>query len=241
MYQYPDIFSSKQRVLFVTAHPDDLVAFFGGLAHQLVTDKKDVFVLLVTNGARGSRENQVGLQELADQRFQEEKNCLSVLGIPEDHFTCLNYPDGEVESNLQLIGDIAKEIRKRKVDLVATHDPSLQFIKTFDGNGYFVQHRDHRKIGEAVIDAVYPYSRDRSFFPEHAQQGLEPHQVFEILLSNESDTNFHFDYTNVVEVKRMAMRAHTSQFDEGTIQKILNIFKDGDRYTEQFQYLKLLW
>lgn len=110
----------KQRFLFVTAHPDDLVVFFGALIHQLRADDKDVYVLLVTNGARGSRKNSVSEAELAKQRLTEEAECLKILGVDEVNLVCLGYVDGEVESDMRLIGDISKYIRKFKVDLVAT-------------------------------------------------------------------------------------------------------------------------
>lgn len=241
MFSYSDIFFDKQRILFVTAHPDDLVAFFGGLAYQLRQDNKDVFALLVTSGGRGSRQNEVSVSALAQQRLAEEAACLRILGIDEAHSFCLEYPDGEVESNLKLIGDIAKYIRKFSIDLVATHEPSLQYLADSSGKGFSVQHRDHRKIGEAVIDAVYPYSRDRSFFPEHAAEGLQPCQVFDILLTDEKDCNFKFDLNDTVEVKRRAMQAHQTQFSDETIEAILNSFAENGQNVEKFNYLKLLW
>ncbi|MFZ1721548.1 MAG: PIG-L deacetylase family protein [Microgenomates group bacterium] len=241
MYTYDQIFSNKQRLLFVTAHPDDLVIFFGALIHRLRADGKDVYVLLVTNGARGSRENEIAESELAKHRLAEEKKCLKVLGVDAENLICLGYADGEVESNMKLIGEISKNIRKFKVDLVATHEPSLQYQATYAKDGFFVQHRDHRKIGEAVIDAVYPFSRDRSFFPEHYVEGIEPHEVFDILLTDEKDCNFDFDYSTNVELKKEAMRAHKSQFDEATIEYIINAFKIDGKYLEKFNYVKLFW
>ncbi len=241
MFTYNDIFSSKQRVLFVTAHPDDILVFFAALVHRLRKENKEVFVLLITNGARGSRENAVSEAELAKQRLAEELSALQVLGVDESHFEYLGYADGEVESNMKLIGEVSKYIRKWKPDLVATHEPSLQYLLSYDKSGFFVQHRDHRKIGEAVIDAVYPFSRDRSFFTEHYAEGIQPHEVFDLLLTDEKECNFDFDYTEDVDVKRAALQTHTSQFNEEKIEELLNIFKFNGRYLEKFNYVKLLW
>jgi LmbE family N-acetylglucosaminyl deacetylase len=241
MYSYNDIFANKQRFLFVTAHPDDLVVFFGALIYRLRKEKKDVYVLLVTNGARGSRENTVAEAELAKQRLAEEAECLKILGIDEKNFACLGYADGEVESDMKLIGDISKYIRKFKVELVATHEPSLQYLLSYDKSGYFVQHRDHRKIGEAAIDAVYPFSRDRSFFAEHYAEGIEPHEVYDLLLTDEKESNFELDFTKDVEAKKQAMRAHKSQFSEETINAIITIFTFDGKNMEKFHYVKLLW
>lgn len=241
MHSYQDIFSSKQRILFVTAHPDDLVVFFGALIRKLRDDGKEVFALLVTNGARGSRENTISELELSQQRLKEEQACLSILGVDEAHSFCLGYADGEVESNMKLIGEISYYLRKYQIQLVATHEPSLQYLQTYDKQSYFVQHRDHRKTGEAVIDAVYPFSRDRSFFSEQFTDGVEPHEVFEILLTDEKACNFEFEFTQTQELKKQAMRAHKSQFDEATIIDIISAFTIDNRCLERFQYLKLAW
>ncbi len=241
MYSYSDIFLTKQKILFVTAHPDDSVAYFGALIHHLCQDKKEVYVLLGTNGARGSRDNTVSEEELSQKRFAEEAAALAVLGVPSENLFSLGYPDGEMESTMKLIGEVSKYIRKFKVDLVATHDPSLQYAADYAKTGSFIQHRDHRKIGEATLDAVYPFSRDRSFFTDHYLEGIEPHEVFDVLLTDEKESNFDFDYTETVEIKKKALAAHQSQFDQKVCQEIVDFNKFDDKYIEKFNYLKLLW
>ncbi len=241
MYTYNQIFEKKQNILFVTAHPDDVIVYFCALIHKLRKDNKNVYVVAVTNGARGSRKNIIADTELAKQRIVEELAALSTLNVPKENFECLNYKDGEVESNLQLIGEISKCIRKWKIDIACTHEPSLQYLKTYDNSGYFVQHRDHRKVGEAVIDAVYPFSRDRSFFPEHNIEGIEPHSLYDILLTDEKESNFELDHTAEVEVKRKALLEHRSQMDEKTADEILNAFAQDGKNLEKFQYVNLLW
>lgn len=241
MYTYEEIFHDKKNILFVTAHPDDVIVFFSALIHRLRQEKKHVYVVLATNGARGSRENKISEDELAKTRLAEEEAALKVVGVDPDHTFCLGYKDGEVESSMKLIGEISKFIRKYKIDIACSHEPSLQYSPTYDKTGYFVQHRDHRKLGEAVIDAVYPFSRDRSFFTEHYEEGIEPHSAYDILLTDEKESNFSFDYTDTLETKKESMRAHKSQFSEETIEHIIDAFKDGDRNVEKFHYLKLLW
>lgn len=240
-YSYDDIFRDKQSIVFFTAHPDDVIVFFAALIHTLRKDGKDVYVVTVTNGARGSRKSTVGEEELAQTRLQEEKNALAILNVPATHMECLNYKDGEVESNLKLIGEVTHCIRKWKADIVCTHDPAIQYLQTYDKSGYFVQHRDHRKIGEAVIDAVYPFARDRSFFTDQYKDGVEPRSVYDILLTDESGSNFEIDHTDEVDIKRQALMAHKTQLDEEKANDILNAFAENGRNFEKFQYLKLLW
>lgn len=241
MYSYKDIFEDKKTALFVTAHPDDVDVFFGALIHRLIKDGKNVFVIVVTNGARGSRENIISEEELAKKRVKEEAEALSCFNVPQDHFFCLNYKDGEVESNLKLIGELSRFIRKLKPDIVGTHEPSSIYESTYNKDGFFVQHRDHRKVGEAVIDSVYPFSRDHSFFTEHYKEGIEPHTVKNILLTDEKSCNFDFDYTEDLEIKKSALRMHKSQFSEEDIDEIINSVKFDDKYFEKFNYLKLKW
>ncbi len=225
----------------ISAHPDDIVIYYGGLIHQLVKDGKDIFVVTVSNGARGSKNSVISEEKLANIRLEEELAGLEYLKIPKENVTCLNYKDGEVESDMKLIRDIVKYIRKYKPDIVCTHEPTGIYMPIGSQNGYWVQHRDHRKVAEAVIDAVYPFSRDRSFFPEQANEGLEPHTVFDLLLTEENGVNFKFDYTNDMETKKAAMRLHKSQMNEDFITDVVEAIKEDGRYLEYFNYIHLLW
>ena len=68
MYSYQDIFIDKEKILYVTAHPDDVDVFFGGTLCKLNQDKKETFVLVVTNGGRGSKN--VDISELKREEFE---------------------------------------------------------------------------------------------------------------------------------------------------------------------------
>lgn len=240
-YTYEDIFHNKQRILFFPAHPDDIMVYFAGLVSRLRKEGKDVFVVTVSDGARGSKNNIISEEELAKQRLEEEITALEYLDVPRKNHVCLNYKDGEVESTMQLIGEVTRYIRQFKPDIVCTHEPSSIYQSISDGTGYWVQHRDHRKTAEAVVDAAYPFSRDRSFFPEHEAEGLEPHKVFDLLLTEENGVNFKFDYTEDVEKKKEALRHHKSQMTEESINSIVEDLKEGGRYFEYFKYVHLLW
>lgn len=240
-YTYSQIFAAKKRVLFVTAHPDDITVYFAGLLNQLRKEGKEAFVVTVSNGARGSKDAVISEEALAHQRIAEEVAGLEYLKVPKENHVCLNYKDGEVESSMELIGKIVKYIRLFKPDIVCTHEPSRIYQSVTDGSGFWVQHRDHRKVAEAVVDAAYPFSRDRSFFPEHAKEGLEPHSVYDLLLTEENGVNFKFDYTEHVETKKEAMRLHKSQMDEDFIAAVVEGIKEDGRYLEYFNYLHLLW
>jgi LmbE family N-acetylglucosaminyl deacetylase len=240
MYDFKQIFDQKNNVLFVTAHPDDVIVYFSGLIIELVKENKNVFVLAVTNGARGSNDNTVTVEELGEIRIQEEKNALATMNVPYSHFECLNYLDGEVESNYTLIQKIIVYISKWNIDVVCTHDPSMQYITTYGNTGYFVQHRDHRKVGEAVIDAVYPFSRHKSFYPVH-DGDFTPREVYDVLLTDENSYNFEIDMTELTDLKLKALMEYKSQVDEEKAKEIIAAFEDKGRNYERFNYLKLMW
>lgn len=242
MFTYDEIFASKHNIVFVTAHPDDVVVFYGALISKLVSDKKNIFVVTVTNGCRGSGDKDISEKDLGAMRVKEEIEALEFLGVPKENNICLNYKDGEVESNYQLIREFSKYIRQFKADIVCTHEPIGIYHSDYGNRGFFVQHRDHRKVGEAVIDSVYPFSRDKSFFPEHAADGIAPHTVMDILLTDENKSNFEIDYTDEVKVKMDALQMHHSQFDSPeSAQEIVDAVKFDARYMEKYFYIKLLW
>src|SRR5690348_3520239 len=99
-FTYEQVFKDKKRVLFFPAHPDDVMVFFGGLVNQLRKDGKEVFVVTVSNGARGSKDTVISEEELSQKRRAEEIAALGYLKVPKENYICLNYKDGEVESNL---------------------------------------------------------------------------------------------------------------------------------------------
>lgn len=241
MFTYEDVFAIKQNVLFVMAHPDDTIVYYGALIHKLVKDKKKIFVVTVSNGARGSHDAVISEDALAEKRLNEEVSALEFLKVPKSNFNCLNYKDGEVESNYKLIGEITKCIRKFKADVVCTHEPTGIYMETYNKDGFFMQHRDHRKVAEAVCDAVYPFSRDRSFFPEHVKEGIEPRTMYDIVMTDEKGCNFQIDYTDELESKKAALRLYKSQMDEGFINDVVDAVKFDGRYLEKYFYVKLLW
>lgn len=237
MYSYEDIFKNKSKILFVTAHPDDVDVFFGGLIGRLNKDHKDCFILITTNGGRGSKDKIISESQLSEARLTEEKNALAFLQQDPDKIRSLNYLDGEMDSNFELIGKISAVIREFKPEIVCTHDPNSIYFKFRDTAESYINHRDHRVTGTSVLDSIYPFSRDASFFPEQNSTW----QVTEILLTGEAVTNTEIDYTSLFDQKRQALLAHVSQFSENSVNSILVDDKKGEVYSESCHYLKLGW
>lgn len=241
MDDYQIVFGDKTRVMFVFAHPDDLEIYAGGTVARLVHDSKKVKLVKMTTGNKGSRQGDISEQTLSEVRQNEDLKALRELGLTDEDSVNLNVGDGEIENSKEVIGKIVRIIREFKPEVVVTHNPELKIIRDNDGY-YYINHRDHKNTALCVVDAVYPYSRDKLFYPEHLAEGLEPHIVSEFLFVDSwghSET-ISIKVTAFIETRRKAIACHKSQFDEERIDSLHNYFaleKDGERF-EQFWYVK---
>ena len=238
---YSEIFSNKKRILFVFSHPDDAEIYCGGTIARLVEDGKQVRLVKMTTGNKGSRNERTTEKELSETREREDAEALKVLGLELSDSINLNLGDGEVENSLSTIGLLVKEIRKFKPDLVVTHNPEAVIIRDLSG-GYYVNHRDHRNTAVSVVDAVYPYSRYTLFFPEHFDEEVSTHSVVEFLFVDSwghQDTAY-IEITEQEKKRTKAIACHKSQYSEENAQESTDYFaplKDGNRF-EQFRYVR---
>jgi LmbE family N-acetylglucosaminyl deacetylase len=73
-------------------------------------------------------------------------------------------------------------------------------------------HPDHRAVGAAALDAVYPDARNQFAFPELlAGEGLEPWTVREVWVMASPHAAHYVDITEAFDRKVAALRAHASQ------------------------------
>jgi LmbE family N-acetylglucosaminyl deacetylase len=137
----------------------------------------------------------------------EQRAAAAVLGVEEDNF--LGYEDGRVVNNTDLKRDCVRLIRTFRPDVLITHDPTARII-----NNQRINHPDHRAVGDAALDAVFPLARDRLNFPEHEAEGLEPHKVLDIFLTATNEPNLTVDITATIDKKIAALLEHKSQIGE---------------------------
>ena len=196
-----------QTILVVGAHPDDNDFGSGATVAKAAADGAKVIYLIATTGQRGSSDEAMTPRKLSNLRKREQKEAAKILGVQEVIF--LNYVDGELTPDLGLKEQVVIHIRRYRPDVVITMDPSFFYFK----ESGFVNHSDHRAIGEATLDACYPLARDLLSFPQHAKQGLKPHKVREILLHSfvPDDANFYVDVTDTFDQKMKALARHKSQ------------------------------
>jgi LmbE family N-acetylglucosaminyl deacetylase len=73
-------------------------------------------------------------------------------------------------------------------------------------------HPDHRAVGSAALDAVYPDARNPFAFPElRGDEGLEAWTVREVWMQGGLTPNHYEDITETFGRKVAALRAHESQ------------------------------
>lgn len=241
---FDKVFGDKKRVLVVTAHPDDNEVVCGGTVARLISEGRQVRLVVTTNGEKGVEDKDIDPKEFGKTRKTEQIASGEQLGIPAEQNFNLDIPDGELEASLDNIEKIVYHIREFKPDIIITHNPD-EIINTFSSKEgtYWVNHRDHRHTAQITVDALYPYSRDKAFFPEQLQSGLEPHSVYDLLVSDsyEHPLRLYFDITDHVDKKRKALASCPSVIPADHVEEYVEETKIGDRYYEQLRYIPGLY
>lgn len=192
-----------QRVLVVVAHPDDPEFMAGGTIAHWTDQGIEVVYCIVTDGSKGSQDRSLTPRQVAELRRREQEAAAKCLGVRELVF--LGFTDGAVLPDLNLRFAIARQIRRWRPDIVVTHDPLRYY---FDD---FVNHPDHRAVGEAALHAIYPTARDHLSAPEWLAEGLEPHKVRRVLLAGAVSPDLWIDIGPTLERKIVALACHASQ------------------------------
>jgi LmbE family N-acetylglucosaminyl deacetylase len=224
-----------ETALIIAAHPDDGEFGCAGHTAQLAARGWNVDFLICTNGAKGTEDRTMPRERLISLRREEQREACRRLGARNVYF--LDHEDSELIYDRRLLEQIVRAIRKVRPHTVLTHDPTDIIIRDS-----FINHPDHRAAGTAALDAVYPTARDHLNFPEHVQEGLEPHKVREVLLWNSNHPNFDVDISEQVDLKIFALSAHVTQFgkqDDFAAFSRERWKSDDGRYLERFRRLEL--
>jgi len=223
-----------KRALVIAAHPDDSEFGCAGTAALWIRDGWEFHYLICSDGSKGTDDPQLSRERLAAIRQEEQRAAAAVLGVKDVSF--LNYQDGEIIYQRELLGEIVRFIRRVRPHAVFTHEP-VHIVRNM-----YLNHPDHRTIGTLALDAVYPIARNRPSFPEHAEEGLEPHRVKELYLWTSNDPNFSVDITDVVDLKFQALMRHRSQFAD--IEERMKAWRqrwadEEGRFKEYFRHIEL--
>jgi LmbE family N-acetylglucosaminyl deacetylase len=227
-----------QKVMVVSAHPDDPDFGAGGSVARLADSGAEVTYVIVTDGRQGGEDPTQKDSELVAIRQKEQKAAAKVLGVKKIEF--LGYKDGHLSPDLKLRRDIVRMIRKHKPELVITHIPGRVLDAPMGGS-----HPDHLAVGEATMAAVYPDSRNPRAFRSLLKAGFAPHEVKEVWIPFWTLGDYYVDVTKTLERKIEALKKHKSQvakpgrtwdFEKFMRQRHRDIGKKaGYQYAESFK------
>jgi len=203
----PTDLSGVERALVITAHPDDVDFGFAGTVAALTDAGVLVSYCIVTDGDAGGAETGLTRAEMGPKRREEQTAAAAVVGVDDLHF--LGYPDGRVESSLELRRDLSRVIRQLRPQRVLMQAP----VRNWDR--IYASHPDHLAVAESAIAAVYPDARNRWAHPELEAEGLEPWTVPQVWLgAGGPDLTHYTDITDAVERKIEALLCHKTQLPD---------------------------
>lgn len=187
-------------VLALYAHPDDADVAAGGALARWAKEGARVDLIIVCDGAKGSHDPEANVDDLRARRAQELASAAQLLGLSS--VACLGVPDGDVTNSAEFRARLVGLIRQMRPAVVVGPDPTAVFF-----DGVYVNHRDHRELGWALLDAVAPAAAMPLYFPEQGPA----HQVATVLLSGTHEPDVVVDITPSIEDKVSAVVAHHSQ------------------------------
>lgn len=198
--QIPD---GIERVLSVSAHPDDSEFFAGGTLAQFAAAGAEVTLVVCTDGARGGRD----ITDVAATREREQTAAAAAVGIARVHR--LGYLDGDLAPHDELRDSLIELIRTHRPEIVLGHHPQTFYVVY--GGRTQPGHSDHRAAGTALMNAIYPRSNSPHFVPERG----EPWYPRELWLFDCAEPNHRIDISSGFEAKLAALAAHDSQQGTG--------------------------
>jgi LmbE family N-acetylglucosaminyl deacetylase len=214
-------------VLGVFAHPDDAEIAAGGILAAWAAAGREVHLLILTNGDRGSQDPAASREELAATRRAETEAAAEVLGLASARV--LSTHDGELENTDIVREAVTRRIREVRAETVVSVDPTAVFFE----NRYY-NHSDHRTAGWIALDSCFPGSGNPHFFSEHLGESLQVQDVHDVWLGWTNDAN-RIEPIDAVSFRKKidALAAHVSQITEGIAYWDEQLGKDARRLGEK--------
>jgi len=176
-----------ERILLVTAHPDDVDFGSAGSVARWTDAGIEVAYCICTNGEAGGFDASVPRATMAEIRQAEQRAAAKVVGVTD--VTFLGYPD----------------VRPQRV---VSQSPERNFQRMY------ASHPDHLAAGAATMAAVYPDSRNEFAHPELLEEGFEAWSVAEMYLVTPDTPDVFVDITDTFDRKLDALRSHATQMTD---------------------------
>jgi LmbE family N-acetylglucosaminyl deacetylase len=226
--------------LAIFAHPDDAEISAGGTLAAWATSGREVHLLVLTNGDRGSQDPTMSRADLAALRLTETKEAGVLLGLAS--VRVLSTHDGDLQNTPEVREAVVRRIREVHAETVLSGDPTSVFFE----NRYY-NHSDHRMAGWIALDAAFPGSGNPHFYSEHLGEGLGVQEVNDVWLGWSNEPNHTQDISGHFGTKVAALAKHASQLEEGIAffeefmgeEAKRSGAKIGVEYAEEFRVLDL--
>ena len=196
--------SEVQRVLVVTAHPDDVDFGASGTIAGWTAAGVEVTYCICTDGDAGGFDPAVDRAEIPGIRRAEQQAAAAAVGVRDVRF--LGYRDGALEPTQELRRDISRVIRQVRPQRMLIQSPERNWARIG------ASHPDHLAAGVAAMAAIYPDARNPFAHPSLlADEELAEWAAAETWLMAHPDSNHAVDVTDRFDTKIAALRAHKSQ------------------------------
>ena len=213
-----------ERILVVTAHPDDVDFGAAGSVARWTDAGIEVSYCICTSGEAGGFDDSIPRPTMAEIRQAEQRAAAKVVGVTD--LTFLGHADGRLVSTIELRRDISRVIRQVRPQRVVGQSPERNFQRIY------ASHPDHLAAGDATLAAVYPDSRNPFAHPELLDEGFEPWAVAELYLMTPNVSDTFVEITDTLERKLEALRCHASQLpDPGGLDGLIRGWTAGNAQT----------
>lgn len=190
-------------VLAIYAHPDDPDVAAGGALARWSAAGATVHVCICADGDKGSADPATDSGKLVEVRRAEVAGAGKLLGVAEHHW--LGFADGCLDTGADLVARLVALVRQVRPDTVVAPDPTAVFF-----GQHYVNHRDHRAVGWATLDAVAPAAGNPHYFPEAGPA----HRTETLFLSGTLEPDAWIDVSSTIDIKAAAIACHETQVGE---------------------------
>ena len=207
---------TARRALVISAHPDDIEFGCAGTTCKWVDEGWDVRYVIVTSGQKGVQDARQDPEAFGHMRETEASTAAEVCGVTD--VTFLRWMDSQVVYGQELLKDIARQFRRHRPHRLIVPDP--QPLPT----DMFVNHPDHRFVGQAGLDTTMTGGTTAAIFPELVlDEGLEPwNGLEETWIFGPAGGSTAVDITDTIDRKLQALEAHVSQVGEWDVRTFMS-------------------
>ena len=177
----------------------------GTLAHW-ADQGAEITLCIGTDGSTGTQDRALAGDRLKTLRRDETQRAADIVGIKE--LVWLDLRDGYVEYTLDLRRDVARVFRRYRPHRFMVMDPT----PTIDE---FINHPDHRALGQASLDTSMTAGTTPGHFPELLDEDLPPWRgLREVWIAGPGGGARVVDISDTIDRKIDALMCHQSQVGE---------------------------